>query len=75
MREKVETFLIEYGENFRRMRHDAKLSEKLVARMLGISQSIISHIETGKMLPSEELEAELYRIYEVMGKYKEVTGR
>lgn len=75
MREKVEAFLIEYGECFRRMRYDAKLSEKQVARMLGISQAIISHIETGKMLPPIELEDDLYRIYDVIGKYKEVTGK
>jgi transcriptional regulator with XRE-family HTH domain len=63
MRSAVEGFLMTYGADFREKRLLAEMTQLEVARHLGISQAIISHIETGRMLPPVELEEQLHALY------------
>lgn len=63
MRESVEEFLKEYGKQFRCKRLRANMSLLQVARRLNISQAIISHIETGRMLPPKWLEDDLLDVF------------
>lgn len=63
MKEQTRKYLSEYGGAFREMRHNAKLTQLKVARMIGCSQAIISHIECGYMLPPPEIEDALHQIY------------
>lgn len=63
MRESVEEYLKSYGRSLREQRLRSKLTQLKVARSLGISQAIISHIETGRMLPPIEIEEELFKLY------------
>lgn len=63
MRESVEEYLKSYGRSLREQRLRSKLTQLKVARSLGISQAIISHIETGRMLPTIEIEEELFKLY------------
>lgn len=63
MRPRVEEFLAQYGEGLRDMRIRAGLSQYQLATALGISQAIISHIETGKMLPTIETEDAMINIF------------
>jgi transcriptional regulator with XRE-family HTH domain len=55
MRSAVEGFLMTYGADFREKRLLAEMTQLEVARHLGISQAIISHIETGRMLPPRRI--------------------
>jgi transcriptional regulator with XRE-family HTH domain len=64
MRDSVERYLSEQGTRFREKRLQANLTQLEVAHLLNISQAIISHIETGRFLPSKDLEEDLLEIYE-----------
>ena len=64
MRDSVEEYLKSYGRSFREKRLTAKMTQLGVARRLNISQAIISHIETGRMLPPLDIEEALIKIYE-----------
>ena len=59
----VRSFLKRHGYGFRLMREEAKLTQLEVARRMGCSQAIISHIEQGFFLPSESFEEELNNLY------------
>ena len=63
MREGIEKYLEAYGLAFREKRLRLKLTQLDVARKLNISQAIISHIETGHMLPTIDLEEALNELY------------
>ena len=63
MRGTAEEYLTQYGANFREKRLQSELTQREVAKFLNISQAIISHIETGKMLPPIEIEDALNEIY------------
>lgn len=65
MRTEVEKYLLQYGERFREERVRSKMTQLEVARLLNISQAIISHIETGKMLPPKDIEDALIEIYQM----------
>lgn len=47
----VRTYLKDYGRRFRDMREQSELTQLKVAKQVGCSQAIISHIECGYMLP------------------------
>lgn len=47
-------FLKDYGNYFKQLRLKAKLTQDEVAKSIGCSQAIISHIECGYMLPSKK---------------------
>ena len=64
MRDSIEEYLKSYGRSFREKRLAAKMTQLGVARRLNISQAIISHIETGRMLPPLDIEEALTKIYE-----------
>lgn len=64
MRDSVERYLSEQGARFREKRLQANLTQLEVAHLLNILQAIISHIETGRFLPSKDLEEDLLEIYE-----------
>lgn len=68
MRVQVEAYLKQYGEWFRYKKLSVGMSQLAVATQIGVSQAIISHIETGHMLPPIELELELSNLYERMTK-------
>lgn len=59
----IREYLKQYGARLRDMRIKAKLTQLDVARFIGISQAIISHIECGFFLPSDELESALLDVY------------
>lgn len=59
----VREYLQDYGQEFKDLRIQAKLTQLKVAKCLGCSQAIISHIECGYMLPPEQLEMELHNLY------------
>ena len=63
----VREWLSNYGNEFRRKREKAKLTQLEVAWTLGCSQAIISHIECGYMLPPEKIETALLDLYESIG--------
>lgn len=65
MREQVAIYLKSYGLMFREKRERCKLTQRNVANQLGVSQAIISHIATGRMLPPIELEEALEQIYTI----------
>ena len=60
----IREFLAVYGNNYREKREKAKLKQLEVAKIIGCSQAIISHIECGYMLPPEHIEKALNEIYE-----------
>lgn len=60
-------YLAYYGDNFKALRAKTGLSQTEVARELKISQSVISHIECGVMLPPSALEEKLLALYELHG--------
>ena len=59
----IRFFLKRYGYNFREMRELTHLRQIDVAKKLGCSQAVISHIETGYYLPSASFEKELLDFY------------
>ena len=73
MREKIEEYLSTYGATLREKRKRIELSQLQVAHLLNVSQAIISHIETGHMLPPIELEEALIELYASEGKRNEQT--
>lgn len=62
MRASVEAYLEQYGLSFLEKRLRADITQLQLARLLNISQAIISHIETGHMLPPKEIEDALLEI-------------
>ncbi len=52
-----------FGENFRKLRQDAKLSQKEVAQKLGIYQSNVSDWENDVSRPEYEKLIQLSKIY------------
>ena len=64
MRDRVEEFLKQYGMAFRDKRLSLGMTQLQVARWLNISQAIISHIETGRMLPPVEIEEALHDLFD-----------
>ena len=62
-KELARKYLRRYGNDFKTMREISKLSQIEVAKRLKCSQAIISHIETGQMLPSKKFEQELISLY------------
>ena len=57
-------YLKEYGKRLRAKREKLKLKQIEVAHIIGCSQSVISFIECGYMLPPTEIESELIELYE-----------
>lgn len=62
-RHHVEEYLKQYGMAFRDKRLRLEMTQLQVARSLNISQAIISHIETGRMLPPKEIEEALHDLF------------
>lgn len=56
-------YLVRYGQKLMEQRKRTGLLQREVAEDIGISQSIISHIECGRYLPSEHLERKLLNEY------------
>ena len=54
-----------YGENFKKLRKDSKLTQKQVAEHFGINQSSVSDWETDEARPEYEKLGELAKIYNV----------
>lgn len=54
-----------YGENFRKLRKDSKLTQKQVAEHFGIYQSSVSDWETDEARPEYEKLGELAKLYNV----------
>ncbi len=52
-----------FGENFRKLRQEAKLSQKEVAKKLGIYQSNVSDWENDVSRPEYERLIQLTRLY------------
>lgn len=63
----VREWLSNYGNELRRKREKANMTQLEVARTIGCSQAIISHIECGYMLPPEKIETALLDLYESVG--------
>lgn len=59
----MRSYLARYGQKLRAERERTGLTQLDVAKDIGITQAIISHIECGKYLPSEHLESKLLREY------------
>lgn len=64
MREMVEEYLRRYGEHLREQRRLRNLTQIEVAKLLHISQAVVSHIETGQMLPPKTIENALIKLYQ-----------
>ena len=62
----IRLYLKSYGYHLRVMREATGLRQKEVAKKLYCSQAIISHIESGKYLPSPDFEQRLVDFYEYM---------
>lgn len=62
-KQEVRAFLKDYGLRLRNERINAKMTQLQVARIIGCSQAIISHIECGYMLPPPKIETALFDIY------------
>lgn len=60
---KIRVFLEANGLHFREMRLKAKITQLKAAKMVGISQAIISHLECGYMLPPPHIIDSLQSIY------------
>lgn len=54
-----------YGENFKKLRADNKLTQKQVAEHFGIHQSSVSDWENDKARPEYEKLGELAKLYNV----------
>ena len=54
-----------YGENFKKLRKDSKLTQKQVAEHFGIHQSSVSDWETDASRPEYEKLGELAKLYNV----------
>lgn len=63
MEESIRSFLKGYGNHMRELRLACELKQKQVAKKVGCSQAIISHIECGLLLPDTELEQRLLNVY------------
>jgi ribosome-binding protein aMBF1 (putative translation factor) len=63
MREMVEEYLRRYGEHLREQRQRCGLTQIKVAQSLHISQAVVSHIETGQMLPPKIIEDAMIKLY------------
>lgn len=59
IRNAVSGILEEYGTEIREKRKRAKLTQLDVAYLVGVSQCVISFIETGHYFPSQDLERAL----------------
>ncbi len=56
---------MKFGENFKKFRHEVNLSQKDVAKSLGICQSNISDWENDISRPDYEKLIELSKLYDV----------
>ena len=59
IRNAISLNLREYGAEIRKKRKRAKLTQLDVAYLVGVSQCVISFIETGHYFPSKDLERAL----------------
>ena len=62
MKEETREYLKSYGKMMRLLRKRRNLSQKEVAESVGVSQSIISHIEQGYYLPPGGVEEKLFAV-------------
>lgn len=64
MMEWTRKFLKVYGQRLQNKRKEAELTQSQVARLVKVSQAIISHIENGLYLPPVELEEAILKLYD-----------
>ena len=61
----IRNFLVSYGDKVRRARIKLELTQLKLARLIGCSQAIISHIECGYMLPPPHIKKAISEILKV----------
>ena len=57
--------MVEFGERLRLLRQSAHLTQKLLAKKLGLTSSVVSAYETGVRLPSYDVLIHIARIFHV----------